>query len=124
LEGIRDPCRSDAACGWLIAQLQLLDNQGFAHEQVQPFAQSSVQRPTWYLQFPGRLTDGFSQASLERMADLFDLLVEHNLTCTSKLFVNTPYRQTFVKPGLDGLLIWRMISVNSQLVGFVSLHRN
>jgi hypothetical protein len=36
---------------WFIVRLQLLNNLHFVRQQVQLFAQKSVQRHTWYLQF-------------------------------------------------------------------------
>jgi hypothetical protein len=41
---------------WFIVCRQILDNLQFEGKPVQPFSQNSLQRPTWYRQFPECLT--------------------------------------------------------------------
>lgn len=78
---------------------------------------SSIQ----YMQFPGSLTDVFSQTSLNAWQICLTLDVRRTLLSSSKLSVNTGSYQTYVKPGLDGFLLWHITSINSLTV---SVHHN
>lgn len=59
---------SEVPSTWLIVWFQLNDSLHFVRKEVQPFDQKSTRRRTRYLPVPGRLTDGFRRAALERTA--------------------------------------------------------
>jgi hypothetical protein len=81
---------------WLVDRLQLLENPHFVHRQVRPFAQNSVQRGTWCLQF-GRFADFLFSETHDRLI----LLVGNTLTPFSWIFSCILLVKHLVKPSCE-----------------------
>jgi hypothetical protein len=87
-------------CLWRIVRLHLFDSLHFVCEQVRPFVLNFLLRRTWNLQFAGRLTNGYSRASLDSMADLFHLLIgQTDIRIFSVCYKHTPWLKSYhIKP--------------------------